>query len=239
MSLRRDIHTAFDVITPPLGGVPERVVQTVLAENKGRRRNKGMFFGTRVSLPLVALFVFVVLAAALFGGGRLIQAWNTSHNTTPAGQVHLTTVQQLEARPLVLPQMKESDACAEGPFDDKGRYGKGPVYGVGANPSSDSWAETWNIAFVVSRQVTGPVLIRGRDLKTQQSILWSGSNAYGPLGDSSRADLHTEMLITMGSTAGAGELRFPITSALKAGHSDCVGVQIDGSGFSEHFTGGA
>ena len=55
MSLRRDVHSAFDQITPSMGGLPERVVQTVLSEGATRRRREKMLFRFRAPLSLVAV----------------------------------------------------------------------------------------------------------------------------------------------------------------------------------------
>jgi hypothetical protein len=234
-SLRRDIHSAFEVITPPIGGMPERVVRTVLAEQKGRLRKEKMVFRLRVSLALVAAALVIAIGVAA------VLEWNALHtsNVSPAGGVHLTSLQELEARPFTIPSMALGDPCTQGPFDNHGRYGSGPAYGIGASPTSTSWGQFWDLHFAISNQVTGLVLIRGRDLKTQQDVLWRGSQAAGPLGDPNQPDLHKEVVYDMGSKAGAGETLFPITSALKAGHGDCVGMQIDGSSFTEKFRGGA
>src|SRR5207248_9652894 len=86
VSLRRDVHSAFDQITPSMGGLPERVVQTVLSEGATRRRREKMLFRIRAPLSLVAVFLLIALVAAVFIGGRLIEDWNAVHNGSPAGQ---------------------------------------------------------------------------------------------------------------------------------------------------------
>lgn len=132
-----------------------------------------------------------------------------------------------------------TDACPpDGPFDQQGRYGLGPVYGLGGLPSENSWGTVWRIAFVVDTHVKGLVLIRGRDLKTQKPVYWSGATGYGPT-EPTNAQWHTEMLISMPASGPGKELRFGITSGLAKGHSDCVGIQMDGDGFSENIVGGA
>jgi len=72
--------------------MPERVVHTVLVDNK--RRKKGMTFRARMPLPLVAVFVAVALVAAVVVGNQLMQAWSAAHGPSPAGQVHLTALQK-------------------------------------------------------------------------------------------------------------------------------------------------
>ena len=80
-NLRRDIHSAFEVIEPSLGGMPERVVQTVLAEKNGRLRKEKMVYRLRISLALVAAVLVVAVGAAA------VITWNSLHNsnTSPAG----------------------------------------------------------------------------------------------------------------------------------------------------------
>ena len=85
MSLRREIHSTFDAIAPPVGGMPERVVQTVLSD--ARRRRKGRLMGRlRAPLSLVAVIVVVAVIAAVLVGGRMIADLNGRFNSAPAGQ---------------------------------------------------------------------------------------------------------------------------------------------------------
>jgi len=87
VSLRTQIHSAFDEVAPPTHGLPERVVQTVLKENAGRRRRERLMLRLRVPLSLVAVFVLVALVVGVLIGGRLMQDWNSFHNSAPAGGV--------------------------------------------------------------------------------------------------------------------------------------------------------
>src|SRR5437016_2692081 len=92
--------------------------------NKGRRRKETIVFGLRVPLAIAATFLLVALVAAA------LVTWNAVHNNTvPAGHV-LTGLQQLEARPLNLPTLKQTDVCPNNPGVNSLHYdyGSGPVY---------------------------------------------------------------------------------------------------------------
>jgi hypothetical protein len=96
-NLRRDIHSAFEVIEPPLGGMPERVVQTVLADMR-RQRKERMTYPLRISLALVAAVLLVAVGAAA------VMTWNSLHGqVSPAGDTYGSQIALLEARPLHLP----------------------------------------------------------------------------------------------------------------------------------------
>jgi len=196
----------------------------------------------RVPLSLVAAFVLIALVVGVLIGGRLIHDWNAAHNSVPAGSgTNLTELAQLESTPLNIPVLQPGDACpVDGPLDSKGRYGLGPAYGVGASPTLNAWGAYWHVAVVIETRVKGLVLVRGRDLKTQQAILFGGANAYGPV-DPNNPQMHAEMVVDMSSQpnlARTAELSFPVTTGLAKGYSDCVEFQIDGRGFTEHFVGG-
>jgi hypothetical protein len=240
VSLRRDVHSAFDQITPSTGGLSERVVQTVLAEGATRRRKERMLFRVRAPLSLVALFLVIALVAAVLVLGRLAQQPTPAHNPPPASPqavIDQAELARLEAIPLSLPVMQANDPCIETPMVN-GRQSTGHAAFQGASvPRTDTWGITYHVYIYVSGQVTGLVLVRSRDLKTQQPGLWGGDYAYGPVPDTERPLFHTEVLINMGSQARDGEERVSASSAFKAGHSDCFGVQVDGRGFSEYMIG--
>ena len=86
MSLRRDIHSAYDNISPSTTGLSERVIQTVLSEGPIRRRRERFMFRMRAPLSLVAVLIGVAPVAAVLVGGRIIADWNGHFNPAPAGQ---------------------------------------------------------------------------------------------------------------------------------------------------------
>ncbi len=95
MSLRRDVHLAFDEVVPSTAGISERVVQTVLGEGATRRKTEGMIVRLRAPLSLVATLVLVAMVVGIFVAGRLVQDWNAFHNGAPAGKAHQPTLAQL------------------------------------------------------------------------------------------------------------------------------------------------
>ena len=88
MSLRRDMHSAFDEIAPSMAGLPERVVQTVLVESSGRQRRERLMFRLRGPMSLVAVFVVIAMVVGVLIAGRVIQDWNAHHNAAPAGGIN-------------------------------------------------------------------------------------------------------------------------------------------------------
>jgi hypothetical protein len=246
-NLRRDIHSAFEAIEPSLGGMPERVVQTVLADNK--RRKKGMTFRARVPLPLVAAFVAVALVAAVLVGNQILQAWIAGHSPSPGG-VHLTALQQLEARPLHLPAPKSFQDCNSGPFDSEGDFGSGPIHAGPSSATTTKWGEYfYNYAYTDS-VIQGPMLVRVRDLFRGQTIVFVGTFAAGvatgtDMIDGKQIEQRTELVlnendVTPGGTQpgwGTVHHRFvwDFIAGAPAGWSGSTGWQVDGPGFSEVF----
>jgi hypothetical protein len=252
--LRRDIHSAFEVIEPSLGGMPERVVHTVLA-GKRRRRKELMAFRLRISFALVAalLLVAVITAAAL--------TWNSLHNVSPAGGFHLTPQQQteltvLEARPIVLPTIQQGAACPyTGIYNNviSGTVvaGSGPVYRSGAVDVGRSDRGSWYApTLIYAPQRPGLVLVRGRDLLTNQQIVFaqyslgpSAAAATGPqLGtdqlNGKKIQLYSEAVLPDQSQTQPNSNADLILMFAVPRPTLCWGLQWDGPGFSETFVNG-
>lgn len=247
-SLRRDIHAAFEVIEPPLGGMPERVVETVLAENK--RRKKGMTFRARMPLPLVAAFVAVALVATVLIGNQLIQAWSAAHAPAPAGQVHLTSLQQLEARPIQLPRLKTPEDCVPGPYTSAGDWGSGPLFGYAGSATTTRWGEYFYTVLYTDKSITGPILVRVTNLLTGSPLAVVAPFAAGPaLGtdvvDSAKVTQRTELALDEGhTTSGGWQQGWPIDHhryvwdfmlGVSGTPPIAIGWQIDGLNFTETF----
>ena len=245
MSLRRDIHSAFETIAPPLGGMPERVAQTVLA-NKRRQRKEGMLLRFREPLSLVAVFLLIALVAAVLVGGRLIQNWSVLHNSAPAGHGS-AALARLEARPVDLPVLAASDPCpatqtsANVPYE----FGSGPVYGDGGWQINRDWGYYYDVLYYTPKSMTGPVLIRGRDLRSDRIVVFVSHFSAGPVvgtDQSDAVDQHSEAVLDSGNpqardTGGYGE--FHVRQGIAKGFTGCVGIQIDGATFSEKIIGDA
>jgi hypothetical protein len=243
VSLRTQIHSAFDEVAPPTFGLPERIVQTVLTEGPNRRRREKLILRMRVPLSLVAVFVLIALVAGILIGGRLIQDWNSFHNAAPAGGGGQTELAQLESRPLNLPTPASYIYCNSGPYNSAGSYGKGPIYGDGGATSTTNWGVYFHNLAYAETNVTGPILIRANDLFTHQPVVFVGKYAAGPVVghdtvDGVALDQHTELVLDTSQAAkGSGIHTFvwAFIAGVPSSWSNSTGWQIDGVGFSEVF----
>jgi len=243
VSLRTQIHSAFDEVAPATHGLPERVVQTVLTENAGRNRRERLMFRLRVPLALVAMFMLVALVVGVLLGGRLMQDWNALHNSAPAGDSYQTQVAQLEAVPLRLPVFASQLDCKSGPFNSVGSLGSGPVYGDAGLYSKNAWGYYYSIVAYADTDVVGPILVRARDLFTGQPVVFVGQYAAGPVvgSDTFRGhlyDQHAEVLLnTSSSDKQTVTHRFvwKFLDGVPTSWSGSTAWQIDGFDFSEVF----
>ena len=240
-NLRRDIHSAYDAIEPSLGGMPERVVQTVLAEKNGRLRKEKMVYRLRISTALVAAVLVVAVGAAA------VITWNSLHNnnTSPAG-VGLTSVQQLEARPLTLPTVQTASQCPESASSTSPRYqyGTGPVYADGGQEIGTDWGHYWDVIWYAAPNLKGPVIVRGRDLMTtDRRVVFVGPYSGGPvIGTDTAPNVgaqHAELVLDPASPEARDNNHYGywhIRQGMSNGWVGCVGFQIDGPNFSETIT---
>jgi hypothetical protein len=251
VSLRSEIHAAIDDLSPSMAAMPERVVNTVLAEGPARRRRERMFFRLRAPLSLVAAVVAIALVAAVLAGGRLIQDWNESHSGAPAGTSSQSVLAELESRPMHLPILHSILDCKRGPENSEGSLGAGPIF-ADRGPTSSTTRGTYfhNLAYANSN-VAGPVLIRARDLFTNTPVVFVGRYAAGPVVGSEVVDgnlllQHTEVVIDTTrsggispywnqSTAAHHLFDWPFTAGVPKNSPASTGWQIDGPGFSEVF----
>jgi hypothetical protein len=249
VSLRRDVHSAFDVITPSMAGLSERVVQTVLVEGATRRRKEKMLFRIRAPLSLVAVFLLIALVAAVFIGGRLIQDWNALHNS-PAGQSTQSELAQLEARHLNLPVLKSRSECTTGPFNSDGTVGSGPLfaYAYGGLGGKTSWGAYIDNDFYADRQISGPILVRVRDVLNNVTGVFVGNFAAGPVVgtdvlNGTRVEQHSELVLFENTAARVTDnppsrphaFKWGFTAGVPNESSGSTGWQIDGLGFTEVF----
>ena len=249
MSLRREVHSAFDVIAPPLEGMPERMVQTVLADHKARGRKRKMLVRMRAPLSLVAVFLFIALVAAVFVGGRLVQDFKSFNRSTPAATPASTptaTLAELEARPLALPTLKAGDQCPvhTGTNSLGYAFGDGPVYANGASPRPTAWGDYFYIAYYTEPNVRGLVLIRGRDLRSDTiRVAFVGNYVSGPATgiDPVEGTQYQEAVLDAShppARLSNGFGFWTVNQGLPKAASTCDGFQIDGTGFTEFITGG-
>jgi hypothetical protein len=240
VSLRTDIHTAFDEVAPSTFGMPERVARIVVADLPERRRKERWSVRLRTPLSMVAVLLLLSIAVGVLVGGRIVRDWNAFTRPAPAGPSELA---QLETRPLLLPVLKARDQCPETPLNalpgglfPSGLYGQGPVYLAGGSSVSDAWGTYWYLAAVTTTPVTGLVVIRARDLRTGQPVVFVGNWASGPIAGMDMVDgkstaQHTELVFDRRhpplNTIQAGTVTWGFTGGLAAGASGCTGWQID------------
>jgi hypothetical protein len=251
VSLRTQIHSAFDEVAPATHGLPERVVQTVLTENASSKRRERMMLRLRVPLSLVAVFMLVALVVGVLIGGRLMQDWNAFHNSAPAGGVSRSALADLEARPLTLPTLKAGDTCPTSarssqpnPGENLFDYGTGPVYANGGPEIQTSWGYYFDVTWVTDANLAGPVLVRGRDLMSDRILVFVGAYSAGAVVGTDtqagsqlvqRAELVLDPKHPHSRVTG-GYGYFPVRQGLASGWVGCFGVQIDGPTFTETVT---
>jgi len=243
VSLRTQIHSAFDEVAPPTHGLPERVVQTVLTENAGRRRRERLMLRLRVPLSLVAVFVLVARVVGVLIGGRLMQDWNAFRNPAPAGGSDQSQVAQLEAVPLRLPVFGSQLDCKSGPYNSRGSLGSGPVYGDAGPLAPSTWGEYYSVVAYADTDVAGPILVRARDLFTGHQVVFVGQYAAGAVVGSDTFDRHTydqhaEVVLrtsTSDKKAVTHNFVWQFVDGVPNNYSGSTGWQIDGIGFSEVF----
>lgn len=209
-------------------------------------------FRMRAPLSLVAVFAAVVLVAAGFVGGRLVQDWKAVKQRPSAAASPQSQLAELEARPLRIPTYHTYTECTSGPFNKDGSLGSGPVYSYGANytPVTDWGTYFYNVAYTDAR-ISGPILVRGRDLFTKRTIVFVGPGATGPVVGSDVVDgrslaQHTELVLYAAQAVPSIDPHWnrpndphafvwEIIAGAPGSWSGSTGWQIDGAGFSELF----
>jgi hypothetical protein len=196
---------------------------------------------------LVAVFVAIALVVGILIGGRLVQDWNSLHNSAPAGGGGQTQLAELESRSLVLPTPASHFDCKSGPYNSAGSYGKGPVYGDGGGTSSTSWGVYFHNLAYAETDITGPILVRSVDLFTHEPVVFVGQYAAGPVVGHDRVDgvaveQHTELVFDTGQAShspsaqtSTHKFAWPFIAGVPNTWSGSTGWQIDGVGFSEVF----
>jgi hypothetical protein len=272
MTLRADIRTAYDAITPPAPALEAQIRTMVATEGKAgvqsRHRRGRWVAGLRGTMALVAALLVVFIVATVLVGGRVWQDWNTFTNRpAPAGQIDPVQLAALEARPLHMPVVSSEATCPVGPTPPASAVaslagplqnwlsngfqfsGDGPAYAIGGSLSDQTASDLYvNVVWVTEPQLTGLVLIRGRDaLNHDMPLVYIGQYAAGAvLGtdivNGKRVQQRAELVLDAGhhpatsgnSNWGIYDVRAGIPNTI----SNCHAFQIDGQGFSEVFVTG-
>ncbi len=231
MSLRSELHAAYDELGPEDAGLSERVVMTAVRD---RPRRAAWSLRMRAPLSLVAVFVVIAVIAGVLVGGRLIADWRSfSAPRVPAASQ--TPLQKLEARPF-RQQLIHSDAdCPRGPYGSGGDAGAGPLHMSGsAVEIPTSWGTYFHNFLFADAAVAAPILVRARDLIHGQRVVFVGQYAAGPVVGSDVLDgqvveQHLELVIDSVTPPYAWQ----IETGQPNGAFGCIGWQVDGPGFSE------
>jgi hypothetical protein len=207
---------------------------------------------------LLAAVLVIALIVGLVFGGRLLR----DLNHTPAPAINQTELKKLEAVPLRLSLLAGNADCRTGPLTavrtGQDMYGDGPVYVQSSSDLARSSWGTWQDFYYTARPGhQGLVLVRARDLRTGGVVVFARVPGFGynvddgiPTGRSAGTDqvftyetLHaySEEAINV-SNLPASHPSYSVpgwpggymsyVGYPKAG-SGCVGMQIDGSDFSE------
>jgi hypothetical protein len=258
VSLRTELHSAFDELAPSTVGLRERVVQTVVQDRTAQRPRQRLVW-VRAPLSLVAVLVLISLVVAILVGGRLASdSQNFTKRSVPAG-IDTRQLSLLEARPFQMPLLKPDAACPGGPWDPStGWWGTGlaHVYSWGSSgfvpATTTQWGVYGSYHAEIAQSVRGPVLVRARNLVTGDSLVFIGQFASGPVGGADklggqeveqRLELALDAAHPQGPASG-GFYAWSFTAGLKVdtshqspaiGPAICTGWQIDGEGFTETF----
>ena len=230
MSLRTDIHLAFDDLAPSTIGMPERVVQSAHVGRAPKQplRVAGVI-RLRAPLSLVAVLLVIALVVGALVGGRLFNDWQKFHHRPVPVGVDQAQLHQLEARKMDTPKIIAGQPCS-GPIDAQtGWWGPGPIYlfsqvstGYGT-PSITRWGAYFQFVAEVDPTLNATVLIRAFDLSTNREVLFVGALAAGPLAGSDvlsgqPVEQHAELAFNAGqppSKASNGYFQWSFTAGVE------------------------
>lgn len=222
--------------------------------------------GLRGVGALVAVLLVVVLVATVLVGGRAWRDWNQFiTQPAPATNIDPALLAELSKRPLNLPLLPSDAACPTGPLTTidagpgAGTAGGGTVQVYGSGPVYMLWwgdyyltqlGWYWTMRVGMEPSLTGPVLIRARDLQGGQPLVFLGQNAAGTVvGTDSIGrqtfQRHLQLVLDSGHPemrgyGGSKDWKVWVGQTQTPAPYLCAGFQIDGfridgSGFSEDF----
>jgi hypothetical protein len=238
VSLRTDIRTAFDSVTPATAGMAERVVETARREARVRERRRKFMLRMRVPLPLVAALLVILIIAAVFAGGRLFGAWSAQHTIAPSGTVTGPTLAQLEARPWQHKVLTAGQQCAGNEINGAEAGTNLPIFANPiAGPFPYPWGEYSSGEAGFDQGFSGLMIVRSRDGLTGRNSFWIYDNAGGPVVrtvdiDGQQVDGHAEAVFDLSDPkvkAINGFKTFRMKEAHLAGFSPCFEWQFDGT----------
>jgi hypothetical protein len=178
----------------------------------------------------------------------------TASTPSPSPTIDQVKLAQLEGKPLSLPVVPPGGTCPVTPMStiDYGNgpttvYGGGPVYGFGGPIATTTWGDYFDATYFADPQVTGIVLVRIHDIRSDRGGVFIGPYGAGSvvgtdtIGGKAVQQQSELVLNASHPPATFGTSRWGIwhlQQGLAAG-TGCWGIQIDGVGFSEVVVGGA
>lgn len=262
MNLRSQIHAAIDEIAQPAPSLVDEALDYALADalprdvQPGRgRRKRGP--GMRQFASMVAAVLVLVLMVTLVVGGRVLRDRDLVPTPHTMDQAQLS---KLGAKPLHLPLLQPGADCPDGPYTplppnagSPSGYGVGPIFAEGSGQRVvTSWGTYFLTTYFVNPTFSGLALIRARDLRTGQLVVFAksltGKGPAIPTGDVVGSDVvydlpiqqHSELALDA-SNPGSNSNYFGVWPAwgtlqgFASGSSGCIGFQVDAAGFSEVF----
>jgi len=233
MSLRSEMHAAYDELDPADAGLSERVLMTVVRD---RPQRAGWSLRLRAPLSLVAVFVVIALVAGALVGGRLLADWK-AHVAPHVPAAPMTELQKLEARPLDQPTVRAASACPHGPYASGGDAGAGPFHMSGSTVAiPTSWGTYYHVFLFADGRVAGPILVRASDLVDHQRLVFVGPYAAGPTVGTDVLDgqvVQQQLEVVIDDVAPPYAWQFEVGDP---NGGACTGWQIDGPGFTETFS---
>ena len=265
MNLRSDIHAAIDEVAPPAPMLARQVQAFVLADDyyrsvPARRVRTRWTRPLRGAVAVLAAVLVVALMAGLVMGGRLWRDWSTAPSTH-RHTINLGDLERLRADPFSLSTLQPGADCPAGPthavadFQARGvspvLFGEGPIFSAGNGERYvTQWGTYIQTDYWVDPRYDGVLLVRARDLRTGQPVVFSNSTFSGEANVSDRV-VGTDFLLDQTVqqhpefVVDTRDLRPPQTAAYwrswgtlqgyPAGGSGCIGFQFDGAGFTEVF----
>jgi hypothetical protein len=247
--LRTELIRALDAVAPPAPWLRA----TVHAKLRQKKQRGGLIVARRSRLisvrragALAAALAVVLLVATLLTGGHVWQDWvHFQTGSAPSGR---EIEAELRARPILLPVVAPDAECPSTPtttIDYATYYGAGPVYALGGSPTTTDWGTYFAVTYMTDSKYKGLVLIRIRDLMSDRHGVFVGPHAAGDVVgvdtlNGKSVQQHAELILDASHPqARSGNNKWglwAVQQGISLGWSHCVGIQIDGVGFTEVIT---
>jgi hypothetical protein len=258
VSLRREMHAAFDELLPNTAGMADRMVREASTHSRRPAAMARPMRVLRAPLTLVAVLLLIALVVGALAGGRLVRDWQHFIKPTVPVGINMTQLHQLEARAFVLPSVKNPDQCPPTTSGANGWWGKTPVYvhsWISSGyipPVTTSWGVYYQFHAESQAGLTGPLLVRARDLVSGRDLMFVGLYATGPASSTdnlsgTRVVLRPELALDADHPLGAASGGFVtwgfdvginapgVRPSSAIGSPFCTGWQVDGRDFTETF----